>query len=1025
MKTMKKWFLILAVLAFCVSLAAITAHAAENTEYYVAGTAGLCGSMWDPSDPNNQMVHQGGNIYTKTYENVPAGIYEFKVTDGSWNYCWGDGTGDAGNCKILVEFDNSTVIIGFDSVSKGIWFSGASKPEPEPVPVPDGPFYVAGSYGLCGSHWDPSDPNNQMVHEGGNIYTKTYKNVPEGMYQFKVTAGTWSNSWGNGTDDCWVYVEEGSTVTICFDSNNKTVTYSGARTLPGLPRNLYVAGPASLCGDHWYAISSDNLMTMTKEGVYAKVYKNINAGSYELRVTEGNWEDSWGAADSEDNFSFTVDTHGSTVTVFFDPVTEIISVGVTFPEGACAHVYNPVVTPPTCEEEGYTTFTCGLCGYKYIADYTGYAHEYDIEYNLSGCGVEYDLYTCVFCGDSYTDPYYVPKHQFSKVVTPPTPEVNGYTTYTCNKCDYTYTDDETVYEIIGTGVCGDDVTWTLGNNGVVTISGTGDMYDFERSNSPWYRCANAIFMPITKAVISDGVTSIGNYAFDYLSQLKEINLPEGITRIGKGAFCDCGMANLELPDSLREIGKGAFEGAQLTSVTIPKNVTSIGSRAFYYCRELKTVTISDGVTVISEWMFNHCTNLESITIPASVTVIGGSAFYDCLRLTDVHYGKGEKDWEKISIDTGNTCLTAATIHYKYVATPKISALENKVDGVRIAWDAVPAAAKYKLVVKTATSAWKTIGYTTGTSFTWPRATSGVTYTFGIRCVTADGKEYTSDFDSTGKTIKYVAMPTIATAESAKDGVKLTWNAVPGAEKYKLMVKTDSGWKTIWNTVKTTYTWPDAQSGKTYTFAIRCTTADGKSYTSAFDSTGKTIQYIARPTVKKLQNTANGIWINWDAVPGAVKYKIVVKTATSGWKTLGYSTGTSFTWPRATSGVTYTFAIRCVTSDGKEYTSAFDSTGKTIKFVACPAIASLENTKDGIKVTWNKVAGAEKYKLVVKTDSGWKTIWNTVNNSYVWTDAVGGETYTFSIRCMTADGKNYTSAFNSTGWTHTYTQKIDG
>ena len=916
MKTMKKWFLILAVLAFCVSLAAITAHAAENTEYYVAGTAGLCGSEWEACDSANRMSHEGNGFYRKVFENVPVGTHEFRVTDGTWDNSWGDGTGSDGNCRILVEEAPSTVVV-------------------------------------------------------------------------------------------WFYADEASV------------------SVHVTPMRYYVSGPSSLCDSNWYPKDYKNKMTWGEDDIYTKVYTNVSADSYEIKVTDGTWDNCWGAAGSDENYAFTVDTNGSTVTVSFDPANEIVNVEVTFPEGGCAHVYDVVVTPHGCYEEGYTTHTCRLCGYEFVDNYTLFGCDYEVQHNVEGCGVVYDLYTCIRCGDTYTDPYNIPNHEFSKVVTLPTPEVNGYTTYTCNKCGYTYTDDETVYEIIGTGVCGDDVTWTLGNNGVVTISGTGDMYDFEISNSPWYRCANAIFMPITKAVISDGVTSIGNYAFNYLSQLKEINLPEGITRIGNGAFCDCGVANLELPDSLREIGKGAFEGAKLTSVTIPKNVTSIGSQAFYYCRKLKTVTISDGVTVISEWMFNHCTNLESITIPAGVTVIGGSAFYDCLRLTDVHYGKGEKDWKKISIDTGNTCLTAATIHYKYVATPKISALENKVDGVRIAWDAVPGAVKYKLVVKTATSAWKTIGYTSGTSFTWPRATSGVTYTFGIRCVTADGKEYTSDFDSTGKTIKYVAMPTIATAESAKDGVKLTWNAVPGAEKYKLMVKTDSGWKTIWNTVKTSYTWTGAESGKTYTFAIRCTTADGKAYTSAFDSTGKTIKYIAQPTIKKIANAANGVAIAWDKVPGAAKYKIVVKTATSGWKTIGYTTGTSFTWPRATSGVTYTFGIRCTTADGKEYTSAFDSTGKTIKFVACPAIASLENTKDGIKITWNKVAGAEKYKLVVKTDSGWKTIWNTVNNSYVWTDAVGGETYTFSIRCMTADGKNYTSAFNSTGWTHTYTQKIDG
>ena len=354
-------------------------------------------------------------------------------------------------------------------------------------------------------------------------------------------------------------------------------------------------------------------------------------------------------------------------------------------------------------------------------------------------------------------------------------------------------------------------------------------------------------------------------------------------------------------------------------------------------------------------------------------------------------------------------------------TPKISKLENKYNGIQISWKAVPGAAKYKLVVKEAGGSWKTIWNTVGTTYTWTGAKSGVTYTFGIRCTTADGKTYTSAFDSTGKTIQYIARPSIASLENTGNGIKITWNAVPGAAKYKLVVKEEGGsWKTIWNTIKTSYTWTGAEEGKTYTFGIRCTTADGKAYTSAFDSTGKTMTPVAAPTINKVANTVNGVAIAWNKVPGAVKYKIVVKTATSGWKSLGYATGSTYTWTGATSGVTYTFAIRAVTADGKFYASGFNSTGMSIKHVAVPAIAKLESTATGIKISWNKVAGAEKYKLVVKEEGGsWKTIWNTIKDNYLWTGAKKGVKYTFSIRCINAENTKYTSSWNSTGWTYTW------
>ena len=110
----------------------------------------------------------------------------------------------------------------------------------------------------------------------------------------------------------------------------------------------------------------------------------------------------------------------------------------------------------------------------------------------------------------------------------------------------------------------------------------------------------------------------------------------------------------------------------------------------------------------------------------------------------------------------------------------------------------------------------------------------------------------------------------------------------------------------------------------------------------------------------------------------------------------------------------------MTSDGKTNTSAFDSTGKTIKFISCPKIAKFEKVSGGLKIYWYKVVGAAKYKLIVKEPGGsWKTLWNTVNHSYIWTGAVKGKTYIFSLRCTTADGKSYTSGWNSSGWTYKY------
>ena len=146
------------------------------------------------------------------------------------------------------------------------------------------------------------------------------------------------------------------------------------------------------------------------------------------------------------------------------------------------------------------------------------------------------------------------------------------------------------------GECGDNLTWSLDiSTGLLTIDGTGDMYDYS-----------------TKRVGSEWITTApwGSY----YTYIKTVIIGDGVTSIGSSAFYNC---------------------SSLESVTIPDSVTSIGSSAFYYCRSLTTVTIPDSVTSIGYLAFNECNSLESVTIPDSVTSIGWGAFSGCSSLISV------------------------------------------------------------------------------------------------------------------------------------------------------------------------------------------------------------------------------------------------------------------------------------------------------------------------------------------------------------------------------------------------------
>ena len=183
------------------------------------------------------------------------------------------------------------------------------------------------------------------------------------------------------------------------------------------------------------------------------------------------------------------------------------------------------------------------------------------------------------------------------------------------------------------GTCGDNVFWTLDDEGTLTIFGTGATKDYNGNDrSPFDHKTD-----IKKVVINNGVTSIGYCLFLYCSNLTEVSIPNSVTSIGGGAFYQCpSLKNITLPNSVTSIGTDAFGYCtSLTSITIPNNVTSIGNFTFEYCTNLTNITISNSVTSIGTDAFGYCTSLTSVTIPDSVTSIGDYAFEYCTDLTSI------------------------------------------------------------------------------------------------------------------------------------------------------------------------------------------------------------------------------------------------------------------------------------------------------------------------------------------------------------------------------------------------------
>ena len=202
-------------------------------------------------------------------------------------------------------------------------------------------------------------------------------------------------------------------------------------------------------------------------------------------------------------------------------------------------------------------------------------------------------------------------------------------------------------------------------------------------------------------------------------------------------------------------------------------------------------------------------------------------------------------------------------------------------------------------------------------------------------------------------------------------------------------------------------------------------ASGTATITVKTSNGKTANCkvtvnLPAPQITSLANTTGGIKISWNKVSGAYGYRLYYKPASGGWKRFKDTTATSFTDSGVVPNKTETYTIRCIDKNGKTV-SGFNSKGWSKKYTpVAPTISKLDNTSGGIKLTWNKIAGAYGYRLYYKPASGgWKRFKDTTATSFTDSGVSPNRTETYTIRCIDKNG-NTISGFNSNGWSKKYT-----
>ena len=583
------------------------------------------------------------------------------------------------------------------------------------------------------------------------------------------------------------------------------------------------------------------------------------------------------------------------------------------------------------------------------------------------------------------------------------------------------------YYVAG-GQCGDDLTWTLDSSGTLTISGTGPMYNYSLWDNPWCDIAlrsSGISTRVVNAVVSSGVTALGERALADCGSMVSVSLPETLLTVGESCFMSSdALRSITIPNSVRSIGLGAFTACKnLSRVTLGRGLQRIGGQAFRECSSLSSIVIPDGVKKIEYLTFSDCANLMEITIPHTVTVIENHAFANCNILSRVTFTGTRAQWNAIDMGDDNDPLLSANITFagSGPAAPTVTAGTDSQGRPTLKWNAVTGAAKYE-VYRSYSENGPYTKYSTVTGTTYTNTAyleNGTTYYYRVRALNSSGVAgaYSSVVYVTYK--QTLSAPTVTGGNDSQGRPTLKWNAVSGAARYEVYrARSRSGEYIKYSTVTgTSYTNTSyIEDGNTYYYKVRALKSDGTagawssivSVTYRAASTGT----LPAPTVTGGNDSQGRPTLKWDKVAGAAKYEVYRARSKDG-DYIKYSTvtGTSYTnISYIENGNTYYYKVRALKSDGTagtwssivSVTYRAASTGT----LSAPTVTGGNDSQGRPTLKWNAVSGAAKYEVYrARSLNGDYIKYSTVTGtSYTNTSYIeNGNTYYYKVRALKSDG----------------------
>ena len=489
----------------------------------------------------------------------------------------------------------------------------------------------------------------------------------------------------------------------------------------------------------------------------------------------------------------------------------------------------------------------------------------------------------------------------------------------------------------------------------------------------------SVYIPAT-------VKNISQTAFDNTDELMEIICEDG----GKYGSLDGvlyeddfnilvkvpeGKSELsDFPENLKTVGEFAFRNSAVKSIVLPESVGSLRENAFAFSG-VENAVLPEGLTEIPKMCFFGSENLTNVDIPETVRTIGANAFGNCTALEEVYLPYGLE-----SID-------GAAFH--------CTALKSAVipDSVKNIGDYA-------------------FGYYSAEDIEFVKNSA---FEIKGRSGTA-AEEYAAE---NGFSFTDVAprQPAIWYAYTDKISANVFWENVEDAEYYEIYRKTGDGeFEKIAEAGcdgETVFSDTTVENGKTYTYCVVSVKGNVKS--SSEKSVDIEFVKISTPALVGAKMTQKGIYVTWETVSDADGYILYRKTDSTQWTEIAAFKGgvTAFEDTTCKSGQTYCYTVKAYRGTVE---SGCDYDGVSAMYLSIPKLKKAENASSGIKITWEKVTGANGYIIGRKSGTGgWTKIAQTKDvNTYTDKTAKAGTTYTYTVVPVCGEVKGF---YNEKGVTY--------